>query len=77
MADLTPDPTNPPYYRDGGIEPIDVIEDWCLPHHLACVVKYMKRYREKEDPVRDLQKALWYLVRYIEVLRIEEQKCCE
>ena len=59
------DPLYPPHYTNTTIEPMDVIEDWELPHHLACVLKYMKRYREKGHPVEDLEKARWYLDRFI------------
>lgn len=58
----------PPHYTRHSIEPIDVIEDWQLPHHLACVVKYIARFRYKQRPSRDLLKAQWYLSRYIDQL---------
>lgn len=60
--------TLPEHYIQGKtIQPIDVIEDWNLPFHLAQVVKYVARYREKhpDDPLADLRKAQWYLARYI------------
>ena len=50
------------------IQPIDVIEDWDLPHHLACVVKYIARFRNKGDARSDLVKANWYLVRYVRLI---------
>ena len=65
------DPLNPKHYTNTKIEPMDVIEDWELPHHLACVLKYIKRHREKGKPVEDLKKAEWYLCRYI--LHLREQ----
>jgi len=63
------DPLNPPHYTNCTIEPMDVIEDWKLPHHLACVVKYIKRHTLKGNPVQDLEKARWYLDRYIGTLK--------
>ena len=46
-------------------EVIDVLEAWDLPHHLACVVKYIARHRDKGSAVKDLKKARWYLDRYL------------
>ena len=63
------DPVNhPKHYTFGKIEVIDVLEDWQLPYHLACVVKYVAR-AGKKDPskeMEDLKKAQWYLNRWIE-----------
>jgi len=58
------------YVKDRSIEPIDCIEDWELPYHLGQVLKYISRFRRKgEGPsvhIIDLQKARFYLDRYIE-----------
>jgi len=54
----------PPHYTESGVEPMDVIEAWKLPHHLACVVKYICRYQHKGGRT-DLLKAEWYLKRYL------------
>jgi hypothetical protein len=63
--------TNPNHYsNDKNIQPIEVIEDWDLGHHLACVVKYISRYKLKgtdSDAEHDLEKALWYLERKIKI----------
>jgi len=59
--------SNPAHYTQGRtIEPIQIIEDYKLCHHLACVVKYIARAGRKTDLMRDLQKAEWYLIREIE-----------
>lgn len=68
MKDSDDEINYPVHYTRTSIEPIDVIETWNLPHHLACVVKYIARYRDKENPVKDLRKASWYLNRYIGLL---------
>ena len=68
------DPLNPKHYTDCSIEPMDVIEDWGLPHHLACVVKYIKRHTLKGSPVQDLEKARWYLDRYLEALKTQPRR---
>jgi hypothetical protein len=66
------DPVNhPAHYTDGQIEVIDFIEDKKLPYHLGNVIKYICR-AGKKDPgktVEDLQKASWYLNRYIRYIR--------
>lgn len=56
---------HPAHYCVGGIEVIDAIEAWELPYHLGNVVKYVARAKHKGDEVTDLQKARWYLDRYI------------
>lgn len=70
-TDVINDPvSHPSHYTFGTIEVIDAIEDWQLPFHLANVVKYVAR-AGKKDPdklIEDLQKASWYLNRYIEYL---------
>ena len=60
---------HPPHYTQfavGGkpIECIEVLEALDLPFHLANAMKYIWRHREKGG-VQDLQKARWYLDRYI------------
>lgn len=68
------DPVNhPSHYTSGNIEVIDFIEDQRLPFHLANAVKYIAR-AGKKDPkktVEDLQKAVWYLNRYIQYFESE------
>lgn len=61
----------PAHYTDGKIEVIDFIEDKKLPYHLGNVVKYVSR-SGKKDPtktIQDLEKAAWYLNRYIQLLK--------
>lgn len=68
MADLV---NHPPHYTDGKIEVIDFIEDKQLGFHLGNAVKYISRAGKKnpEKTIEDLQKAEWYLKRYIETLQ--------
>jgi len=56
---------HPKHYTFGGIEVIDVIEGWDLPFHLANVIKYVSRAPYKSNFKEDLQKARWYLDRFI------------
>ena len=60
---------HPPHYggSNNPHEAIKVIESWDLNFHAGNVVKYISRYRYKDDPLQDLKKALWYLERLIEV----------
>lgn len=59
----------PPHYVEGRtIEPICVIEDWKLDHHLACALKYIARAGRKGDAIPDLLKAIWYIERKIKQL---------
>lgn len=64
---------SPAHYIAGRhIEPIQVIEDWDLNHHLACALKYIARAGRKHDEVKDLKKAVWYLERRIKLLEQQE-----
>ena len=65
---------HPAHYTDGNIEVIDFIEDKNLPYHLGNAVKYISRAGKKdpEKTAEDLQKAVWYLNRYIELLNKPE-----
>lgn len=56
---------HPSHYARGKIEVIDFIEDQQLPYHLGNVIKYIARAGYKGDKLEDLQKARWYLDRYI------------
>ncbi len=62
------------YVKGRTFEPIKVIEDWSLCHHLACVVKYFARAGRKHSALNDLKKAEWYLNRELE--RYEDKKPC-
>ncbi len=58
---------HPSHYTRGKFEVIDVLEDWGLDFRLANCVKYIARAGHK-DPAKhkqDLEKAAWYLSRYI------------
>ena len=72
MHDTAHDPVNhPEHYCMGGIEVLAAIEAWDLPYHLGNVVKYVAR-AGKKDPdtyLQDLEKARFYLDRYIERMK--------
>lgn len=56
---------------DNPYEAIKVIEAWKLGFHLGNTVKYISRAGLKpgEAIVKDLEKARWYLDRYISKLK--------
>lgn len=56
---------HPAHYNHGKIEVIDVIEDWNLNFNLGSAVKCIGRTDHKNDPIEDLEKAVWYLQREI------------
>lgn len=56
---------HPSHYNKGKIEVIDFIEDQGLSFHLGNVIKYIARAGSKGDKLEDLNKARWYLDRYI------------
>ena len=64
---------HPSHYTDGGIETIDFIEAKKLPYHLGNAIKYISRAGKKDEnkTIEDLQKAVWYIERYIKVLEGE------
>lgn len=57
---------HPPHYNQGEIEVIDAIEDWNLDFHLGNAVKYIARAGHKGDAKTDIEKAIWYLRRYLD-----------
>ncbi len=49
-------------------EAIRIIEAWGLDFHLGNVVKYISRAGKKsENVLEDMQKAKWYLDRWLEI----------
>ncbi len=61
------DVDHPKHYNQGSIEVIDFIEDQRLGFHLGNVVKYVTRAAHHGTAEKDLQKALWYLQRAIDM----------
>ena len=58
---------HPNHYHPDSIEAIDVIESWQLGFSLGNTIKYIARagHKDKDKKLEDLQKAKWYLERYI------------
>lgn len=58
---------HPKHYTEGRkYEPIDIIEDWGLGMHAGNAVKYISRAGRKGDVIEDLEKARWYVDRYVQ-----------
>ncbi len=60
---------HPPHYNTGKYETIDVIEDWDLDFNCGNAVKYISRHMHKGKPIRDIEKAIWYLERRLKTLK--------
>lgn len=60
---------HPSWYNKGKIEVIDAIEDWKLGFNLGNAVKYVARSDIKENKIRDLEKAIWYINREIQLIK--------
>ena len=68
--------THPAHYIEGrAFEPITVIEEFGLCHHLACVVKYIARAGRKTSLLNDLKKAEWYLDRGLQCCSAGVNSC--
>ena len=65
---------HPPHYNAGNVEAIQVIEDWNLGFHDGNAIKYIARHKHKDDTIQDIEKAIWYLQRYVEKLKKTEEK---
>jgi len=59
---------HPDHYQSNKFEVIDIIEDFDLGFHLGNVIKYVLRAGKKDAVKQELEKARWYLDRYIEKL---------
>jgi hypothetical protein len=60
------------HYENGkGYDLIDVISDYELNFNRGNIIKYVCRAGKKDDEIKDLEKALDYLNREIEILRCQ------
>lgn len=64
---------SPPHYTAGRIECIDALEaaveglEGIEAHCTANAIKYLWRWKRKQNPVQDLRKAIWYVNHLIKV----------
>lgn len=66
------DVNHPLHYVNRKMEAIDIIEmiieiepNSKVSYNMSNVLKYLLRFRDKGNPVKDLEKATWYLNRMI------------
>ena len=67
---------HPSHYNAGKIEVIEFLEDQFMdrPHEWNAV-KYLARAKHKGREIEDLEKAIWYIRRKIEILKaLKEQR---
>jgi len=62
------------YQGSGGMEVIDIIENYDLGFSLGNAIKYILRSNKKGSANQDLKKAIWYIQREISNL-VEEEDC--
>jgi hypothetical protein len=62
------------YQGSGGMEVIDIIENYDLGFSLGNAIKYILRSNKKGSANQDLKKAIWYINREISNL-VEEEDC--
>lgn len=73
------DPVEKPiHYNQGGVECIDYIKqvlglDGFIGYCHGNMIKYQHRYRYKNNPIEDLEKANWYLARMREAVKEKYQ----
>lgn len=65
---------HPKHYNTGKIEVLEFLEDQKLDPHEWNAVKYICRAKHKGKQLEDLEKAVWYLRRKIEIVNAELEK---
>jgi len=73
---MTEQVNHPKHYNQGKFEVIEIIEDQQPNFHLGNSIKYICRAgkKNKEKTIEDLQKAIWYINRYIEIQKPEHER---
>lgn len=69
LGESIPKQVSGSHYEKLSPQPIEVIEKWKLSFHLGNALKYIARAGSKPGTTKteDLQKAIWYLEREIEL----------
>ena len=67
---------HPNHYNNGKIETIDFINDLGIAEEFCIgnAIKYISRYRFKDKPIEDLEKAKWYIEYTINILKKRDKK---
>lgn len=76
-ADFKDDVNHPDHYTSGGIETIDYMQAKSTPeefrgHLRLTALKYLSRAGLKDDTLKDLKKAQWYVNRLVEFVETGE-----
>ena len=58
------------YAKGGAFQHWDLIEDNGIGYIEGCATKYVTRWRDKAEPLKDLNKAKHYVVKLLELHRI-------
>ena len=61
---------HPSHYQGSSVEAIDVIEAFDLNFMLGNAIKYILRCDKKGEKIKDIEKAIWYLRREIEIEKL-------
>ena len=67
---------HPDHYNVGKIEIIDFIKDLGIAEDVSIgnAIKYISRYKHKENPKDDIKKAIWYLNYLLDLLEQENNQ---
>lgn len=57
------------YGGDSTYEAIKVIEAWEANFNIGNALKYLARYKKKGTPAADLEKAIWYIQRELNLVK--------
>jgi hypothetical protein len=60
------------HYNRFEIQPWDAIQDWRLDYFSGSAVAYLARYQYKNQRMKDLEKALHYIQKLIEIERTRQ-----
>lgn len=65
---------HPPHYTQGAVECIDAIraalgDEGLVSYCRGAAIKYLWRTGKKDNAVQDLEKAIWYITKAVEVQR--------
>lgn len=64
---------HPSHYNQGSIETIDFIEDQHFDFHIGTAIRYLCRAGHKWNETEDLEKAIWYIQRKIDLLNATQE----
>lgn len=69
----------PSHYNSTEISTFDVVDDWNLDFYLGTAIKYLQRAgnKDKSKHVEDLQKAIRYIEKEINLVKKNQESECE